>query len=98
MGVYRERMGVRTIFDRNNYQQDWRTLVLDGLWRAFTAKKGVMEERVWKENPSICWCSDHIFCNQILLSVYSGRMGWPCGRVFLAFLYTGNFSPILVSV
>ena len=98
MGVYRERMGVHIIFDRNNYQQYRRTLVLDGLWRTFTAQKGVMEERVWKENPTVCRCSDPVFCDQIFLSVYSGRMGWSCGRIFLALLYTENFSPILVLV
>lgn len=56
-------------------------------------KKGVMEERVWKENLSICRCSDYIFCDQILLSVYTGRMGRPCGRVFLAFYTQEIFLP-----
>ncbi len=41
---------------------------------------------------------DYIFCDQILLSVYSGRMRRPCGRIFPAFLYTENLRSVLVSI
>lgn len=74
MGVYRKCLGVCNVFDRNDYRQYRSTPVLDGFRCAFIVKKGVMAEGVWKENPSFYRRPDHIFCDQILLSMYSGGM------------------------